>query len=92
MHVKRGNKSCKPTPIFSDTKISSDLHRFHGVSDRRLRGGGKVAPFAPPPRVATPLSEVVCSTYLHFERFDIGSTFVTGNGVNNGIYDLSLCF
>ena len=33
-------------------KISSDLHRSHGVSDRELRG--HVAPFASPP-VATPL-------------------------------------
>ena len=35
-------------------RIFSELHRFHGVSDRRL-GGGQVASFAPPPPVATPL-------------------------------------
>ena len=41
-------------------KISSDLHRSHGVSDRRL-GGGQVAPLAPPPPGGTPLSETVAS-------------------------------
>ena len=54
MHVKRRSKTCKPTPIFSYTKISSDLHRSHGVSDRRL--GDKVPRLPPPPPVATPLS------------------------------------
>ena len=39
MYVKRGSKSCKPTPIF--------FGKSHGVSDRRLRGGGEVAPLAP---------------------------------------------
>ena len=34
-------------------KISSDLHRSHGVSDRRLGGGGGKLPTCPP--VATPL-------------------------------------
>ena len=53
-HVKRGSKSCKPTPIFCDMKISSDLHRSHGVSDRRLGGGEGKLPRLPPP-VATPL-------------------------------------
>ena len=53
--VKRGSKSCKPTPIFFDMEISSDLHRSHGVFDRRLGGGGKL-PRLPP--VATPLTPI----------------------------------
>ena len=34
-------------PHFSDMKISSDLYRSHGVSDRRL--GGASCPVCPPP-------------------------------------------
>ena len=48
VHVKRRGKYCKPTPIFSDMKISSDLRRSHGVSDRRL-GGGASCLVCPPP-------------------------------------------
>ena len=47
INTKRGSKSCTHTPIFSNMKIFSDLHRSHGMFDRRLGG---VAPFAPPPR------------------------------------------
>ena len=44
-----------PPPFFSDMKISSDHHRSHGVSDRRL--GVKLFRLPPPP-MATPLPAV----------------------------------
>ena len=51
MHVKRGSKSCKPTPIFSDMKISSDQHPWISIPLTGCPiggwGGGASCPLCP---------------------------------------------